>query len=158
MGAEAGQTASAVSRGHQIVVSQSGVISIAGGKRTTYRKMSREVVDMALDLLKLAGTPVEAKGCTTDKRLLVGGRGWPDSDDHDEVAAERGAAMPRLVRAPAEAIFSSLGSDLNSRVKLAVHWPDTALFDRVSGTCCFVDPERGDAVPADSLWLLVLDQ
>ncbi len=41
-----GNTA-ALSRDHSILVSQSGLITIAGGKWTTYRKMAQDVIDQA---------------------------------------------------------------------------------------------------------------
>src|SRR5690606_9289106 len=46
---------SAVSREHQIIIGQDGLITIAGGKLTTFRKMSKEVVDTAVKLLRLMG-------------------------------------------------------------------------------------------------------
>src|SRR5690606_24137773 len=44
----------ALSRDHTIAISRSGMITITGGKWTTYRKMAEEVVDHAA---KLAGLP-----------------------------------------------------------------------------------------------------
>jgi glycerol-3-phosphate dehydrogenase len=44
--AEAGNTA-ALSRDHHIGISDSGLITIAGGKWTTYRKMAEDVIDHA---------------------------------------------------------------------------------------------------------------
>jgi len=45
---------SAVSREHQIVVGQDGLITIAGGKLTTHRRMAAETVDTAVKLLRLS--------------------------------------------------------------------------------------------------------
>jgi glycerol-3-phosphate dehydrogenase len=39
---------SAISRNHSILVSRSGLITIAGGKWTTFRKMAEDVIDKAL--------------------------------------------------------------------------------------------------------------
>jgi glycerol-3-phosphate dehydrogenase len=44
--AEAGSTA-ALSRDHLITISDSGLITLAGGKWTTYRKMAEDVIDHA---------------------------------------------------------------------------------------------------------------
>jgi glycerol-3-phosphate dehydrogenase len=47
----------AISRDHAIVVSASGLITIAGGKWTTYRKMGQDVIDQAAMRGKLRKTP-----------------------------------------------------------------------------------------------------
>lgn len=79
---------SAVSREHQVVVSQDGVITIAGGKLTTFRKMSAEVVDTAVKLIRMTGRlPGGLAAASTDREPLPGAVGWPDDDDHDRVAA-----------------------------------------------------------------------
>lgn len=39
-----------ISRGHKILVSESGLISIVGGKWTTYRHMSEELIDKAISI------------------------------------------------------------------------------------------------------------
>ncbi|QMU66672.1 MAG: FAD-dependent oxidoreductase [Flavobacteriaceae bacterium] len=39
-----------ISRGHKIIVSETGLISILGGKWTTYRKMAEEVMDKAIEV------------------------------------------------------------------------------------------------------------
>jgi len=80
---------SAVSREHQIVVGKDGLITIAGGKLTTYRRMAAEVVDTAVKLLRLQrGLPRDLASCDTDTEPLVGAVGWPADDDHDAVAAQ----------------------------------------------------------------------
>jgi glycerol-3-phosphate dehydrogenase len=55
-GAEAGSTA-ALSRDHTIHVARSGLLTIAGGKWTTYRKMAEDCVDHAATLGKLDERP-----------------------------------------------------------------------------------------------------
>jgi glycerol-3-phosphate dehydrogenase len=81
---------SAVSREHQILVGKDGMITIAGGKLTTYRRMAAEVVDTAVRLLTLMGAVdrKSVKPCATEFTPLPGGVDWPDDDDHDAVAAE----------------------------------------------------------------------
>jgi glycerol-3-phosphate dehydrogenase len=80
---------SAVSREHQIVVGRDGLITIAGGKLTTYRRMAAEVVDTAVKLLHLSGAlPGKLEAAQTDQRPLPGGVGWPADDDHEAVAAQ----------------------------------------------------------------------
>lgn len=80
---------SAVSREHEILVGQDGLITIAGGKLTTYRKMAGEVVDTAVRLLRLMNTlPEDMQDPKTDRSPLPGAVGWPDDDDHAKVAAQ----------------------------------------------------------------------
>jgi len=57
-----------VVREHQILESKSGLISIAGGKWTTYRKMSEELVDYCISNKKL-----EDKGKSKTKNLKLYG-------------------------------------------------------------------------------------
>ena len=88
---------SAVSREHQIVVGQDGLITIAGGKLTTYRRMSAEVVDTAAKLLRLSNRLPKLHSAHTDTEALPGAVGWPEDDDHEAVAASvRSASDDRL--------------------------------------------------------------
>lgn len=80
---------SAVSREHQVIVGHDGLITIAGGKLTTYRRMCEEVVDTAYKMLKLQGTlpeGVEKRG-RTDESPLPGAEGWPEDDDASALIA-----------------------------------------------------------------------
>jgi len=80
---------SKVSREHQITVGGDGLITIAGGKLTTYRKMAKEVVDVAVHLLKLSDVlPEDLQSAHTFKAPLPGAVGWPEDDDHGKVVAE----------------------------------------------------------------------
>ncbi len=87
---EVGEMAeSKVSREHQIMIGQDGLITIAGGKLTTYRKMAKECVDVAVNLLKLSDKlPEDIHSGQTFKFPLPGAVGWPEDDDHAKVAAE----------------------------------------------------------------------
>jgi glycerol-3-phosphate dehydrogenase len=51
--ANAQQKTAALSRDHQILVSSTGLITIAGGKWTTYRKMAEDVINQAEQLGRL---------------------------------------------------------------------------------------------------------
>lgn len=88
-GTETAQTKeSAISREHQILVGEDGMITVAGGKLTTFRKMSREVVDTAVRVLKLYhGLSQEPGESRSDKAPLPGALGWPEDDDHEKVVA-----------------------------------------------------------------------
>ncbi|KAI3653941.1 hypothetical protein MP228_001888 [Amoeboaphelidium protococcarum] len=55
-------------RSHLILSSPSGLLTVAGGKWTTYRKMAEEAVDMAIDMYKLK----PQHPCQTEDLLLIG--------------------------------------------------------------------------------------
>jgi glycerol-3-phosphate dehydrogenase len=75
-----------ISREHQIIIGSDGLITIAGGKLTTFRKMSAEVVDRAVDFLRLANKlPKHLGDPKTEYRALLGARGWPDDEDDDDI-------------------------------------------------------------------------
>jgi len=65
----------AISRDHSIFVSNSGLITIAGGKWTTYRKMAQDVIDQAELVAGLDGEP-----CSTE-RLRI--HGWFEGEVGD---------------------------------------------------------------------------
>ena len=56
-----------LSRDHKIVISDSGLITIIGGKWTTYRKMAADVLDTAIKKGKL-----QSKTCTTKNHSIHG--------------------------------------------------------------------------------------
>lgn len=88
---------SSVSREHQILIGQDGLITIAGGKLTTYRRMAGEVVETAVRMLELERGPLEVKAPVTGKEPLPGAVGWPADDDHAKVADEVAkAGHPRV--------------------------------------------------------------
>jgi glycerol-3-phosphate dehydrogenase len=61
-------------RNHMIHTSNSGLLTIAGGKWTTYRSMAQEVVDEAV---KEFGLENRVKsGCVTERLRLIGSDGW----------------------------------------------------------------------------------
>ncbi|PWN25176.1 DAO-domain-containing protein [Jaminaea rosea] len=59
-------------RNHMINVSASGLLTIAGGKWTTYREMAEQTVDRAVEEFNLK--PV--RGCVTKETRLMGSHGW----------------------------------------------------------------------------------
>jgi glycerol-3-phosphate dehydrogenase len=83
---EEGVDESSVSREHEVFTRPDGLVIIAGGKLTTYRRMAREAVGKTLDLLREMGDePVNQKE-TTKHRPLPGAVGL-DSANLEGVAA-----------------------------------------------------------------------
>jgi glycerol-3-phosphate dehydrogenase len=72
--ATTGRTAD-LSRRHKVLVADSGVVSIMGGKLTTYREMAEDTVEAVLE--HLGDAPRSAKRCRTRKLVLRGGAGAP---------------------------------------------------------------------------------
>ncbi|OLS25825.1 MAG: Aerobic glycerol-3-phosphate dehydrogenase [Candidatus Heimdallarchaeota archaeon LC_3] len=68
-------SASDVSREHKIVTSSTGLITIVGGKYTTYRKMGKRITDLILkELKKQKKLPDNIKKCSTSKTQLINGQ------------------------------------------------------------------------------------
>jgi len=62
---EEGKSAYQVSRAHKIVASDAGLVTIAGGKLTTYRKMAEETVDRVVAKLQAEFGVRTKQGCQT---------------------------------------------------------------------------------------------
>ncbi|MEC1698828.1 MULTISPECIES: glycerol-3-phosphate dehydrogenase [Bacillus] len=69
---EEGKDPSEISRKDEIWTSQSGLITIAGGKLTGYRKMAEHIVDLVRDRLKEEGGQ-DFGGCKTKTMPISGG-------------------------------------------------------------------------------------
>ena len=82
---DTGTTTADLSRKHAVLVSDSGVVTVVGGKLTTYRQMAEDAVDRAV-----AVTHLEAGPCVTRSLPLLG------AAPRDELAGLR--APERLVR------------------------------------------------------------
>lgn len=66
-----------ISRSHKIIVSPSELITITGGKWTTYRKMAQDTVHKIIDLKKLPDAE-----CKTHHLLIHGANGTVDTSNH----------------------------------------------------------------------------
>ncbi|WP_375492424.1 glycerol-3-phosphate dehydrogenase/oxidase [uncultured Jatrophihabitans sp.] len=87
-----------VSRKHQVSTGPTGIVSIIGGKLTTYRRMAQDVIDAAVAHAGLTAGP-----CVTRQVALVGAPGRADSRPTDGLPAARGARPGGRGRAGAAA-------------------------------------------------------
>ena len=85
-----------LSRRHSVRVSDSRVVTVTGGKLTTYRRMARDAVDEVMTLLGRRGR------CRTKHVKLHGATGW-DAPDLPALLAGRYGADARRVLALARA-------------------------------------------------------
>jgi glycerol-3-phosphate dehydrogenase len=68
-----GSRPSGVSREHAIIEGPAGMLTIAGGKLTTYRVMAQDTVDRVLQQFEERSHRVEARPAPTDREPLPGG-------------------------------------------------------------------------------------
>jgi glycerol-3-phosphate dehydrogenase len=64
-----------ISRSHKLILSKSGLVTITGGKWTTYRKMAEDTVNLAVSLQKLS-----SRKCITRNLMIHGAAGKPGDD------------------------------------------------------------------------------
>jgi len=104
---------SSVSREHRILESPSGLISIVGGKLTTFRVMAAETVDTVSQRLHESdGRPVAAAAATDEEPL-------PGGESHDLEVIAREAEREGLPRDTAEHLVRAYGAETAAVVRLA---------------------------------------
>jgi glycerol-3-phosphate dehydrogenase len=92
----AGKT-SDISRDHAVIESESGVISVIGGKLTEYRHMAQDVLDPAVESRRL-----NARECRTRNLPLVGAPGLKPAETKGlplSLVARYGAEAPNVIAA-----------------------------------------------------------
>jgi glycerol-3-phosphate dehydrogenase len=86
---EGAEDESSVSREHEIYVSDDGMITIAGGKLTTYRRMGAEVIRKAVAILKQRDLlPESLQSSDTQSNPLPGAVSWPSSGGLDAISKQ----------------------------------------------------------------------
>jgi glycerol-3-phosphate dehydrogenase len=91
-----------ISREHAVYVSNSGLVTIVGGKWTTYRKMAE---DALADAIEVGG--LEARPCATEELVL---HGWMRRDD------------PDLPAEPAERVYGADAALLEALAREDAGW------------------------------------
>jgi glycerol-3-phosphate dehydrogenase len=111
---------SSVSREHRILESPSGLISIIGGKLTTFRVMAAETVDLVSQRLHEAdGRPVVAAPGTDEEPL-------PGGESHDLEVIAQEAEREGVTRDTAEHMVRAYGAETPALVRLAQAHPALA--------------------------------
>lgn len=104
-----------VSRDHSLLISKSGLMTIAGGKWTTYREMAEDVVDKAIEKGGLS-----EQNCITENLKI---HGWKQGVNPDSPLSYYGSDQENVEQLVAE--DPELGERLHSRlsyIKAEVVW------------------------------------
>ncbi|GAA5523047.1 FAD-dependent oxidoreductase [Aliifodinibius salicampi] len=104
-----------VSRDHSLLISKSGLMTIAGGKWTTYREMAEDVVDKAIEKGGLS-----EQECITENLKI---HGWKQGDNPDSPLSYYGSDKENVEQLVAE--DPELGERLHSQmpyIKAEVVW------------------------------------
>jgi glycerol-3-phosphate dehydrogenase len=109
---EEGKDPSEISRKDEIWESESGLLTIAGGKLTGYRKMAETIVDLVVKKFKEEGYKVFS-GCTTKKMPISGGEvgGSSKFPAFVDAMAEKGMALG-LTKDEGKHLASMYGSNI----------------------------------------------
>lgn len=114
---EADDTAK-LSREHAVAQPVPGLVSIAGGKYTTYRVMAADTIDMVAEGLDRSVPP----SCTEDV-TVVGSENWANwADRAGEIATEHGLPEPLVTR-----LLWRHGSRIGDVLTIAAESPDLAV-------------------------------
>jgi glycerol-3-phosphate dehydrogenase len=82
-----------ISRSHKLIVSESGLITITGGKWTTYRRMGEDTIDKAIEVGGLTPYPNRTKTLT-----IHGSKAYVNREDHLYVYGSDEAALLDLTK------------------------------------------------------------
>lgn len=106
-----------LSREHSITVPAPGLVTIAGGKYTTYRVMAEDTVDRAFESID---TPIPP--CVTEEIPLVGADGYEALKERvDELAASYDADTQEITR-----LLRRYGNEATTILELATSDPELA--------------------------------
>ena len=143
-----GLDASSVSREHRIL-SRPGLVTIIGGKLTTYRRMAAQLLSEAYKQLGVTEPP-----CATLDRPLPGATDWkPPTDDFDPVAelTEELVALklPGIDRQVARHLSTTYGVRARTIVEKIQQGGDPSASDRLDPELPFLYAEVDLAVTVD---------
>jgi glycerol-3-phosphate dehydrogenase len=146
---EDGKRPTEISRKDEIMVNAGGMISIAGGKLTTFRKMSERVVVMVENALREPGRPTALKRGESDRERLCGGE---TGSDVAAYAARLHARWPSVARDVVERLVGLYGSEAERLVEAM--GADPALQERCAPGLAVTRAEIDHAVRAEMVMTL----
>ena len=90
-----------LSRRHRVLTSASGMITVTGGKLTTYREMAEDAVDAAMAAMASIGEPLPRRTRRSRTRSLAlrGAEGWREAQGRDAHLAGRYGGEAGVVEA-----------------------------------------------------------
>jgi glycerol-3-phosphate dehydrogenase len=106
---------SQLSREHAVSQSVSGLITVAGGKYTTYRVMAKDVVDVAA-----RGLEQKVPECCTDRVPLVGASGFRAHWNRREALATESGLHVHVI----ERLLGRYGTRIHELLELIVEHPE----------------------------------
>ncbi|MAG30191.1 MAG: glycerol-3-phosphate dehydrogenase [Deltaproteobacteria bacterium] len=121
---------SQLSREHAVSQSVSGLITVAGGKYTTYRVMARDVVDVAA-----RGLDQKVPGSCTDQLPLIGAAGYRGHWNRREALAARSGLHVNVI----EHLLTRYGSRTHELLDLISERP--ALGEPLEGAATYLGAE-----------------
>lgn len=125
---EDGKKPSEVSRKDEIFVAESGLITIAGGKLTGFRKMAEKVVDLVAKQLG-AEEGTSYPPCSTDQEVISGGEtGGVSYEEYKERIIREGEGLG-LARETAAYLYSRYGSNTPVIYNEIREWEKEAALD-----------------------------
>jgi glycerol-3-phosphate dehydrogenase len=86
-----GTSTKEVSRSHKIIVSETGLITITGGKWTTYRRIAQDIIDKAISTHKLP-----KKECKTE-HIAIHGSTKTDAENRKDHLYIYGTDIPKIL-------------------------------------------------------------
>ena len=123
------QSESSVSREHSIRVDANGLVTIAGGKLTTYRRMAKEVVEHSVAQMRKSGISLDLNGGKdTGIEPLIGAVGWPaEAKDADDMVHKLMTdAQQKMTLPTAQLLLKTYGMRAFDIAKLCAEDPELA--------------------------------
>jgi glycerol-3-phosphate dehydrogenase len=120
---EEGKKPTEISRKDELMIGPTGLISIAGGKLTTYRKMAERVVDKVVEQLSGRGRRAPEKKGDSEREPLSGG---DTGEDIDAFAARLQQRWPQVAAEIVSRLVSRYGSDGERMVEAMAGDPSLA--------------------------------
>ena len=125
---EEGKKPGEISRADEMMTSETGLISIAGGKLTAYRKMAERVVNHVIRVLQAKGRATRVKPCQTLTTPLTGVKGIAGTFESFKLEKRAELEQKGFQRETAERLVTTYGR--HADLVVALHEEDSEQFHR----------------------------